>query len=157
VLLVVIDLNEHLKSMNQHGIDYFVREHLKELLGFAQNSENESVLNSIIKNKQVLVALNKIDLISANEEIELFESLLKIYKEKGIILTRISCIDDSRANISELLNQMKIKLATLYTRKILLFRLVTNYFTIIFKLKILDAQQTCPRRLCSLNKDIVLI
>lgn len=65
------------------------------------------------KRKEIIISLNKKDLLTESQRIEL-EKELKLFKtDKNITLNKISCINEEENDIMDLLDNLKDKLRNL--------------------------------------------
>lgn len=104
----MIDTKEHFERIVSQGIETFLNDHLKTDLDMGNPSQ-------IIMSKQIMVCLNKMDLLSTEQINALQTSLNAPSSSKNIQVSRISCVENNFgfSNIDELVNKLKTKLSDL--------------------------------------------
>ena len=111
ILLILIDLKEHLHKILNFGLEDFLLDHLKNDLKIGIPNS----LDDWLRNKNVIVSLNKKDLIDEASMRKLQTQLDSIKSLKSITVNKISSINgnDKQNDISDLLKQLKGVLANL--------------------------------------------
>ncbi|CAF0713501.1 unnamed protein product [Brachionus calyciflorus] len=115
VLIIVIDVNQHLDSIMKKGFVNFLNDHLEEKFGsYVKSLRNEDTsfgFQKWLNGKEIIISLNKKDLLNQTQLSELNEKLN--LNGEQISLNRISCINENNNDIDELLNQLKSKVSNL--------------------------------------------
>lgn len=95
LIIVLVDMKAHYESIVRDGMEQFLSYHL-----------NDMTLD--LRDKQILVSLNKIDLLDEKERDTLTNECKRNSK---LVINRISC--NNLDSIGELLDQVKTKAQTL--------------------------------------------
>ena len=105
VLLILIDLKEHISDILAMGLYEFLHKHLKNDLNISFTS-----FDQWLRGKNVIVSLNKKDLVDANS-LDLLEKKL----DSPLLVNKISSInsDDKINDIKDLLKQLRKVLGSL--------------------------------------------
>lgn len=108
LLIIVIDTKEHFSGIVSQGVEVFLKYHMTNDLDMSNPEQ-------IVQSKQILVCLNKMDLLSS-DQVDALQTCLDATKpSKNIQVSRISCVENQIrvANIEELLAKLKEKLGQL--------------------------------------------
>lgn len=113
---MVVDLKKFYNDILNKGLSSFLNDHLTQKFSVFKNlfKKNELNLFKWLCGKEILVSLNKKDLILQSEMNELEKRIIVEKSDLKISLNKISCLDEQENDISELLNQLKEKLSELY-------------------------------------------
>ena len=112
-MLVVVDAKEHLASIKSYGMRGFLRYHLSEQLDLKNwvSTSSSSVDEWLESRANIVLCLNKKDLLTS-EEIATLDT-----NDATIRVCTIACPhggdDESRVDVSQLLDQLKSKLTHL--------------------------------------------
>ncbi|RNA14322.1 tRNA modification GTPase mitochondrial [Brachionus plicatilis] len=120
VIIVVIDLNKFYNDILNKGFSNFLNEHLNEKFSvFLKYFEKkESDIEKWLSGKEIVVSLNKKDLIKQSQIDDLENRINSEKCEFKVSLNKISCLDEQENDISELLDQLKDKLSLLCTNDV---------------------------------------
>lgn len=115
MIIVVIDLNKFYNDILNKGFSNFLNEHLNEKFSvFLKHFEKkESDIEKWLSGKEIVVSLNKKDLIKQSQIDDLENRINSEKCEFKVSLNKISCLDEQENDISELLGQLKDKLSLL--------------------------------------------
>lgn len=116
MLLLVVDLKNFYHHILNKGISNFLEEHLKQKFSVFSKFFKKTELDVVkwLSGKEIIVALNKKDLIEHDQMIELENRINLEKSELKVSLNRISCLDEQESDISELLDQLREKLSQLF-------------------------------------------
>lgn len=108
LLIIVIDTKDHFNRIISQGIEDFLKDHLVADLDMSNPEQ-------IITSKQILVCLNKMDLLDNDQSKALNISLITSSPSKNIQVSRTSCVENQIriSNIDELVSKLKEKLSDL--------------------------------------------
>lgn len=94
---------------------HFLKTHIKEQIYLTDKTvEKDNEFNSWLEKKDIIISLNKKDLLSV-EELNFLDGNYKMEKEKKFQINKISCINDdtNQDDIKELLNDLSGKVGEL--------------------------------------------
>lgn len=113
---MVIDLKKFYADILSKGLSGFINEHLNQKFSVFKIFFQKNELNLVkwLSGKEILVSLNKKDLILHSEMNELEKRIIFEKSDLKITVNKISCLDEQENDISELLDQLKKKLSELY-------------------------------------------
>jgi GTPase involved in cell partitioning and DNA repair len=109
----VIDLKENLNTLLKMDIRSFLKTHLQNDLNMTFSKNNERVtFDEWLTSKQVILSLNKKDLIDASQIERLSQLLAEKQPQCDIKINQISSINDDqeRNDIKDLLGHLKLTL-----------------------------------------------
>lgn len=112
VLIIVIDVNRYFDLIIKNGFENFLNEHMNEKFGMGNFLDKMDFIKSL-NNKEIIVSLNKKDLLNESQLMELNQTIQNFNLEKNFVLNKISCINEQENDIMELLNHLKDKLRNL--------------------------------------------
>jgi hypothetical protein len=122
ILLIVIDLNENYEKIIEQGIYDFLKMHLNEL---NINKNSKKNFEEWIANKDIIISMNKKDLIENHKNKKLNEKLNEFTKnfKTSMHINRISCVNNDVFvnDLNELSDQLKNKLEKLYANNLISF------------------------------------
>ena len=104
----MVDIKEHFDRIVNLGVENFLKDHMKTDL-------NMTNPDKIVQSKQILICLNKMDLLSSDQSKTLQSCLNATSPNKSFQVSRVSCVENQIrvSNIEELVTKLKEKLSEL--------------------------------------------
>ena len=111
-MVILVDLSAHYASLQTQGLQKFIEKHLATEL-----SVNSSDIHSILCDKELVISLNKRDLLDSSQ-LETLGELLNRTETIGSVekatVNVISCKNATVNDLNPLLDQLKLKIESLY-------------------------------------------